>query len=71
MGKAGAARKLVAAAAYGGGGLSAGRPLYGLLRAEATLARKTIGQQRGRAAGRDRLVRPRPPRPRLQDRAAR
>lgn len=45
MGKAGAARKLVAAAAYGGGGLSVmGASLYGLLRAEATLARKSIGE---------------------------
>ncbi len=44
MGKAGAARKLVAAAAYGGGGLSVvGGFLYGVLRAEATLARRTIG----------------------------
>ncbi len=44
MGKAAAARRLVAAAAYGGGGLSVvGASLYGLLRAEATLARRTIG----------------------------
>jgi lysophospholipase L1-like esterase len=44
VGKAGAARKLVSAAAYGGGGLSVvGASLYGLLRAEATLARRTIG----------------------------
>ncbi|CAN5472437.1 SGNH/GDSL hydrolase family protein [soil metagenome] len=44
MGKAGAARKLAAAAAFGGGGLSVlGGGLYGLLRAEAKLARKTIG----------------------------
>ncbi len=45
MGQAGAARKLAAAAAYGGGGLSLlGGGLYGLLRAEATLARRTIGE---------------------------
>jgi lysophospholipase L1-like esterase len=44
MGKAGAARKLAAAAAYGGGGLSlVGAALYGVLSAEAKLARKTIG----------------------------
>jgi lysophospholipase L1-like esterase len=44
VGKAAAARKLAAAAAYGGGGLSlAGATLYGVLRAEATLARRTIG----------------------------
>src|SRR3954465_4846625 len=44
MGKAAAARKLPAAAAYGGGGLSVlGAGLYGVLRAEATLARRTIG----------------------------
>ncbi|HEX4977144.1 MAG TPA: SGNH/GDSL hydrolase family protein [Nocardioides sp.] len=44
MGKAAAARKLAAAAAYGGGGLTAaGASLYGLLRLEASLARKTIG----------------------------
>ena len=44
MGKAGAARRLAAAAAYGGGGLSVlGASLFGLLRAEAELARKTIG----------------------------
>ena len=48
MGKAGAARKLVAAAAFGGGGLSVlGACLYGLLRAEATLARKSIGDAKG------------------------
>jgi lysophospholipase L1-like esterase len=45
MGKAGAARKLAAAAAYGGGGLSLlGGALYGLLTAEAKLARRAIGQ---------------------------
>ena len=44
MGKAGAARKLASAAAYGGGGLSLiGAGLYGVLTAEAKLARKTIG----------------------------
>ncbi|WP_370290372.1 SGNH/GDSL hydrolase family protein [Nocardioides sp.] len=44
MTKAGAARKLAAAALYGGGGLSAlGAGLYGVLSAEAKLARKTIG----------------------------
>ncbi|WP_205475214.1 SGNH/GDSL hydrolase family protein [Nocardioides sp. SYSU D00038] len=47
MGKAAAARKLASAAAYGGGGLSLlGASLYGVLRAEARLARKTIGQPR-------------------------
>ncbi len=45
MTKASAARKLAAAAAYGGGGLSAlGVTLYGVLRAEARLARNTIGE---------------------------
>ncbi len=45
MGKAGAARKLAAAAAYGGGGLSLlGAGLYGVLTAEAKLARRTIGE---------------------------
>lgn len=44
MGKAAAARKLAAAAAYGGGGLTvAGASLYGVLRLEASLARKSIG----------------------------
>ncbi len=44
MGKAAAARKLAAAAAFGGGGLSAlGATLYGVLRAEALLARRAIG----------------------------
>ena len=39
MGKAAAARKLASAAAYGGGGLTAvGAGIYGVLRAEATLA---------------------------------
>jgi lysophospholipase L1-like esterase len=45
VGKAGAARKLAAAAAYGGGGLSVlGGALYGVLRAEAQIARRTIGE---------------------------
>jgi len=45
VGKAAAARKLAAAAAYGGGGLTAaGATIYGVLRAEAELARKTIGE---------------------------
>src|SRR3954453_13626303 len=44
MGRAAAARRLAAAAAYGGGGLSVlGASLYGVLRAEAQLARKAIG----------------------------
>lgn len=43
--KAAAARKLAAAAAYGGGGLTVvGGTLYGVLRAEAKLARRTIGE---------------------------
>jgi lysophospholipase L1-like esterase len=43
MGKAGAARKLASAAAYGGGGLSVlGAGLYGVLSAEAKLAKKAI-----------------------------
>jgi lysophospholipase L1-like esterase len=47
--RAAAARKLAAAAAYGGGGLSViGASLYGVLRAEATLARRTIGNAEGR-----------------------
>ena len=45
MGKAGAARKLAAAAVYGGGGLSVlGASLYGILRLEAGVARRLIGQ---------------------------
>jgi lysophospholipase L1-like esterase len=45
VGKAAAARKLASAAAYGGGGLSLlGGALYGVLRAEASVARKTIGR---------------------------
>lgn len=48
MGKAGAARKLASAAAYGGGGLSVlGGALYGVLRVEAAVARKTIGAADG------------------------
>jgi lysophospholipase L1-like esterase len=45
VGKAGAARKLASAAAFGGGGLSAlGAAIYGLLTLEARLARKSIGR---------------------------
>jgi lysophospholipase L1-like esterase len=45
MGKAAAARKLASAAAFGGGGLSVlGAGLYGVLRAEATLTRRLIGE---------------------------
>jgi lysophospholipase L1-like esterase len=48
VGRAGAARKLAAAAAYGGGGLSVlGGGLYALLTAEAKLARKAIGRTSG------------------------
>ncbi|QIK74250.1 SGNH/GDSL hydrolase family protein [Nocardioides piscis] len=44
MGTAGAARKLASAAVYGGGGLSVlGAGLYGVLVAEAKLARRAIG----------------------------
>ncbi len=47
MSKAAAARKLASAALYGGGGLTAvGAGLYGVLTAEAKLARKTIGPTR-------------------------
>jgi lysophospholipase L1-like esterase len=43
--EAGAARKLAAAALYGGGGLSVlGAGIYGMLVAEARLARRTIGE---------------------------
>jgi len=50
VGKVGAARKLAAAAAYGGGGLSlVGASLYGVLTAEAMLARKAIGNAEGDA----------------------
>ena len=49
MSTAATARKLGAAAVYGGGGLSVlGVSLYGLLRAEATLARRAIGTTDGR-----------------------
>ncbi|WP_067435812.1 SGNH/GDSL hydrolase family protein [Nocardioides jensenii] len=48
MGKTAAAKKLASAAMYGGGGLSAlGAGLYGVLRAEAILARKAIGDADG------------------------
>lgn len=48
VGKTGAARKLASAAAYGGGGLSLlGAGLYGVLRAEARLARHMIGEPVG------------------------
>jgi lysophospholipase L1-like esterase len=48
VGKVGAARKLAAAAAFGGGGLSVlGGSLYCVLRAEATLARRAIGATDG------------------------
>jgi lysophospholipase L1-like esterase len=48
VGKAGAARKVAAVAAYGGGGLSVmGASLYGVLRAEARVARRTIGDAVG------------------------
>ena len=44
MGKAAAARKLASAAAFGGGGLSVlGMGLYAVLRGEAALARRMIG----------------------------
>lgn len=47
MTEAGAARKLAAAALYGGGGLSVlGAGLYGTLVAQAKLARRTIGEPR-------------------------
>lgn len=45
VGKAGAARKLASAAAYGGGGLSLlGAGLYGVMRTEAMWARRVIGE---------------------------
>jgi len=48
VGKVAAARKLAAAAAFGGGGLSVlGGSLYGVLRTEALLARRTIGNADG------------------------
>ncbi|MCW2712476.1 MAG: hypothetical protein JWP24_2670, partial [Marmoricola sp.] len=44
MSRAAAARRLASAAAYGGGGLSLlGASLYGVLRAEAKVARRAIG----------------------------
>lgn len=47
VGKVAAAKKLASAAAYGGGGLSVlGAGLYGLLSAEAKLARKTISARK-------------------------
>ena len=49
MARAAAARRLAAAAAYGGGGLGfLGGAFYGILRAEAQLARNTIGEADGR-----------------------
>ncbi len=49
MSKAGAARRLAAAAAYGGGGLGfVGGSLYGVLRAEASMARRRIGKATGK-----------------------
>ncbi len=48
VGKVAAARKLAAAAVYGGGGLSVlGGSLYGVLRVEAKLARRQIGDASG------------------------
>ncbi|HXH77708.1 SGNH/GDSL hydrolase family protein [Nocardioides sp.] len=48
MGTVGAARKLASAAAFGGGGLSVlGAGLYGVLVAEAKLARRAIGTHDG------------------------
>jgi hypothetical protein len=48
VGRVPATRKMAAAAVYGGGGLSLmGVSLYGLLRAEAMVARKTIGNADG------------------------
>src|SRR3546814_14575396 len=48
VGKAEAARKVAAAAMYGGGGLSVvGASLFGVLKAEAKLARKAIGPAEG------------------------
>ncbi|MDQ3095469.1 MAG: SGNH/GDSL hydrolase family protein, partial [Actinomycetota bacterium] len=49
MSKASAARRLAAAAAFGGGGLGlVGGSLYGVLRAEAALARRKIGKAVGK-----------------------
>jgi len=48
VGKAAAAKKLASAAAYGGGGLSLlGGAVYGVLTAEAKLARRAIGDTNG------------------------
>ncbi len=48
MGKAAAAKKVATAAAFGGGGVSLlGASLYGVLRAEARLARNAIGNASG------------------------
>ncbi len=48
MSRARRARRIAAAAAYGGGGLAGlGVAGWGLLRAEATMARRTIGQPLG------------------------
>jgi lysophospholipase L1-like esterase len=50
LGKAAAARKLASAAAFGGGGLSVlGMGLYGVLRGEARIARRMIGNADGAA----------------------
>lgn len=47
MGKAAAARRLASAAAFGGGGLTvAGAGLFGVMKVEARLARKAIGEPR-------------------------
>lgn len=49
MGKARAARRLATAAVFGGGGLGVlGGGLYGLLKAEATFARRAIGESDAR-----------------------
>ena len=63
MTKARVARRIAMAAAYGGGGLgvlSAGA--FGLVRAEAALARRAIGEPTGTAADRRRRLRRAPPR---------
>jgi lysophospholipase L1-like esterase len=65
VGKVAAARKLAAAAAFGGGGLSVlGASLYGVLRAEALLARHWIGNADGKppdSTGWYGSIRPGPP----------
>jgi lysophospholipase L1-like esterase len=49
VGKAAAARRLAAAAAFGGGGLSVlGGTVYGVLRTEAAMARRAIGNADGK-----------------------